>query len=118
MLFLVFGVSVLVRGYAWLPIYLIPLVAAVFIARRATVLDSRGVEVRALLASRRVPWSDVAGLAVDDRGAVAASLNSGAVLRLPYVRASHLPVLSGLTGGRVPAIEDVPKPVSSRPRRR
>ena len=117
-LFLVFGVTVLVRGYAWLPVYLVPLGAAYFIARRATVLDGRGIEVRALLAARRVPWRDVAGLAVDDRGAVSASLVSGAVLRLPYVRVSHLPVLHALTGGRVPAIEDVPKPVSSSPRRR
>lgn len=110
--------SVLVRGYAWLPVYLVPLAAAFFVARRATVLDTRGIEVRAVLASRRVPWSDVAGLVVDARGSVVASLTSGAVLRLPYVRVSHLPMLSGLTGGRVPAIEDVPKPVSSRPRRR
>ncbi len=117
MLFLIFGVSVLVRGYAWLPVYLLPLAAALFIARRATVLDSEGIEVRALLASRRVPWSDVAGLAVDDRGAVAASLTSGSVLHLPFVRANHLPVLSGVTGGHIPAVEDVRKPVST-PRRR
>ena len=116
-LFLVLGVTVLVRGYVWLLVYLVPLGAAFFIARRATVLDSDGIEVRAVLGRRRVPWADVAGLAVDERGAVAASLISGDVLQLPYVRVSHLPVLSGLTGGTIPAIEDVPRPAGT-PRRR
>ena len=103
-LLLALGVTVLVRSAAWLPVYLIPLAAALFVARRSTVIDADAITVRALFGARRMPWAKVRGLLVDDRGNVSAALTDATSVRLAYVRARHLPVLSAVSGNRIPEL--------------
>lgn len=103
-LFLGLGVTVLVRSPAWTPVYLIPLAAAFFVARRSTVVDAEAVTVRALFGTRRMPWTRIRGLLVDERGNISAALTDSTAVRLPYVRARHLPVVAQVSGDRLPAI--------------
>jgi hypothetical protein len=98
-------------------VLLVPILAAVFIARTATVVSAEGLRVRALFGSRDLPWDTVRGLTVDGR-AVYAVVADGAV-RLPCVRIAHLGPMSRLSGGRLPEIPDVePKPAPARSARR
>jgi hypothetical protein len=98
-------------------VLLVPVLAAVFIARTATIVSADGLRVRALFGSRNLPWDVVRGISVSGRG-VYAVLDDGAV-RLPCVRIAHLGPISRLSAGRLPEIEDViPKPAPQRPMRR
>ena len=103
-LFLALGVSVLVSSWWWTLVYLVPLLAAVFVARRATLVDRDRIVVRAILGSVQIPWSGVRGLLIGERGRVSVALDDQTAVRLPYVRVRHLPVLSQVSGNRVPAI--------------
>ena len=84
----------------WL--YALPLLAAARVLRAGADVDAAGVTVRALVGTRRVPWAEVAGLRVGRRGEVALVLTSGRALRLPTVRARHLPLIAVASGGRLP----------------
>ena len=79
----------------WAPYLLvllvIPAVVAMWAWRSGTDADQAGLTVRALLGSRRIPWSDVAGLVTDDKGTVSAQLNSGRAVPLPAVGRADLP---------------------------
>jgi len=90
----------------WWLVYLLPIAAAVFIARTATIVDDAGITVRALLGRRRLPWGDVRGLSVTGRSVYAVA-DDGAV-RLPCVRVSDLAALSGASGGHVPQLAEAP----------
>jgi len=65
-------------------------------------VDAGGLTVRALVGARRVRWADVAGLRVGRRGEVALVLTGGAALRLPTVRARHLPLIAAASQGHLP----------------
>jgi hypothetical protein len=94
----------------------IPVVAAVFIARTSTTVGARGVTVRALFGTRRLSWEQVRGLSVEGRG-VYVVCTDGAV-RLPCVRVSDLAAVSRASGGRLPELaEATPKFAPSRRRR-
>jgi hypothetical protein len=87
----------------WLPwLYAVPLIAAVRVLRAGVDVDGAGMTVRALLGARRVPWERVAGLRVRPRGAVDLVLRGGATLRLPAVRARHLPLIAAASRGHLP----------------
>jgi hypothetical protein len=79
-----------------------PLLAAVRVLRAGVDVDADGVTVRALVGARRVPWSQVAGLRVGGSGEVALVLGSGGALRLPTVRARHLPLIATASQGHLP----------------
>jgi hypothetical protein len=87
-----------------------------FIARTATIVDARGITVRALLGSRHLPWDQVRGLSITG-AAVYAVLADGAV-RLPCVRVAHLAALSRASGGRLPQIAEAMPKYAPQPRRR
>lgn len=96
---------------------LIPILAAVFIARTATFVGPAGLRVRAVFGSRRVAWSDVRGLSVSGRS-VYAVLADGSV-RLPCVRVADLAEVARVSDGRLPEIADpVPKYAPSKRSRR
>jgi hypothetical protein len=83
-------------------VYVIPVAAAVFIARTATIVTAKGVTVRALVGERTLPWADVRGLSVTGRSVYAVTAD-GAV-RLPCVRVSDLAAVSAASGGHLPPL--------------
>src|SRR5438105_13882735 len=80
-----------------LVLLIIPVLAALFIARTATFVDTAGIRTRALFGQRRLGWDEVRGLSVWDR-AVYAVIGDGAV-RLPCVRIVDLAVIARVSGG-------------------
>ncbi|WP_240519314.1 PH domain-containing protein [Amycolatopsis antarctica] len=82
-------------------LYLVPIVAAVYVARVRTTADSDGLRVRTLLGGRALPWSELKGLSLGERGNVRAVTESGEDVALPTVRVRHLPVLSLVSDGRL-----------------
>jgi hypothetical protein len=106
------GAQVSIRTVA----LVIPLLALLFVARTATVVDARGIRVRAVFGSRALRWDEMRGLSVVGNN-VYAVLAEGS-LRLPCVRVNNLAEVSRASGGRLPAIAD-PKPkFAPSPRRR
>jgi hypothetical protein len=105
-------------GWSWrVVLLLIPVLAAVFIARTATFASSDGLRVRAAFGSRRLSWDEVRGLSVSER-AVYAVLDDGSV-RLPCVRTNDLTAIARVSGGRLPELADpVRKYAPGRRRRR
>ena len=88
----------------WLAVlWLVPVAAAAWVLRAGVDVDPGGLTVRALLGSRRLPWTDVAGLRVSHRGRLAAVLRQGGAVRLPVLRPRHLPLVAAASGGRLPA---------------
>jgi hypothetical protein len=95
---------------------LLPALAAVFIRRTATIVDTGGIRVRALFGSRRLPWDELRGLSVTGT-TVYAVLADGSV-RLPCVRVADLAEVSRASGGRLPEIADPTPKFAPRRRRR
>lgn len=92
-------------GWSWrVVLLLIPVLAAVFIARTATFASPDGLRVRATFGSRRLSWDDVRGLSVTGNS-VYAVLDDGA-LRLPCVTKGDLAAISKSSGGRLPEIAE------------
>jgi hypothetical protein len=83
-------------------VYLIPLAAALYVARTATVVDERGVHARALFGSRTIGWDELAGLRLDRSGTVYAVDRAGGQLKLPCVRSTRLDELIAAGAGRIP----------------
>lgn len=87
----------------WLAVlWLLPLLVLAVVLRVGVDVDADGLTVRALLGSRRLPWTEVAGLRIRGRGRLAAVLRAGGAVRLPVLRARHLPLVSAASGGHVP----------------
>ena len=93
---------------AWwgLGVLLIPLAAAAWVLRVGVDIDDEAVTARSLVGSRRVPWSEVLGIRVGDRGALWLVTTGRTEIRLPVLRTRDLPRLASLSGGRI----DVPAP--------
>lgn len=84
-------------------LYLLPLTLAFWVVRTRTVVGSETLTAYRIWGARRIAWSDLVGLRVDDRSRIWAVLPGGDEVRLPAVRARHLPVLAAISGGRLPA---------------
>jgi hypothetical protein len=91
--------AVPVATFRWYltPILLVPLAVLVWGWRAGTDADTNGLSVRALLGSRRLPWSRVNALIPDGRRVIA-RLDGGASVRLPAVTPADLPKLIGASG--------------------
>ena len=116
-LFLLFGVTPMVQRPVFAVVYLVPILAAVFIARVRTVVSSDGLLVRLAFGERRLPWTSVRGLSVGGRSVYAVTTDG--TYRLPCVGLNDLPAIARLSDGRIPSLPD-PKPKyapSSRRRR-
>lgn len=94
--------SVPLASYRWYlaPVALVPLAVGVWAWRAGTDVGPDSLVVRALLGRRRIPWTEVAGLAPAGRR-VHAVLTDGASVPLPAVRPEDLPRLVA-AGGRTP----------------
>jgi hypothetical protein len=72
-------------------LYVIPVLAAFFIARSATIVGTDGIGIRAVFGRRMLRWDDIRGLSVDGRNIYALLLDGGAVIsrasgdRLPEI---------------------------------
>jgi Bacterial PH domain len=103
----VFGLTVCITPVAFgIPglqiLYVLPLTLAIWLVRCRTVVDKQTVVAHRVWGSRRISWSDLAGLRVDDRSRVWAVIRGGHEVGLPAVRARHLPLLAAMSGGRLP----------------
>jgi Bacterial PH domain len=126
-LFLLFGcapIAFTARGFeseraVWGPqtaVLLVPVLAAVLIARTATIVDASGIVVRAAFGRRVLPWSDIGALSL--RGTAVYAVLDGGALRLPCVHVADLAEVSRASGGRLPKIaEPVQKSAPQRRRR-
>lgn len=94
----------------------VPLLAAGFIARTATIVDEHGIRVRAVFGQRVLPWSTVRGLTIQDRSIYA--VIDGGTIRLPCVRVADLAALSRASGGHLPEVAEAPPKYAPMRRRR
>ena len=103
-LFLAICVIPLASAATWTLVFLlVPVLAAAWVLRAGVDVADDGVTVRSLAAARRVPWSEVAGIRVAERGDLWLVTTRGTELRLPVLRARDLPRLAAVSGGRIPA---------------
>jgi hypothetical protein len=88
---------------------LLPLVAVAWVLRVGVDVtgdtdgDASGVTVRSLVGRRHVPWPEVSGLRVGDRGELWLVTVAGTQVRLPVLRVRDLPQLAAASNGRIPA---------------
>jgi hypothetical protein len=102
--FLVVCVLPLAVAASWTLVFLlVPVLAAAYVLRVGVDVDDGGVTVRSVAGSRSVPWDDVAGIRVGERGDLWLVTARGTELRLPVLRARDLPRLAAVSGGRIPA---------------
>ncbi len=103
-LFLLICVLPLSFAAVWTPVFLlVPALAAAYVLRVGVDVGDDGVTVRSLAGSRSVPWNEVAGIRVGERGDLWLVTTRGTELRLPALRARDLPRLAAVSGGRIPA---------------
>jgi Bacterial PH domain len=96
----------LATARAWLLVlFVVPVLALLWILRAGVDVDPAGITVRAVLGRRRFAWEEVAGLRADRRGGLWLVLRTNRRLRLPTARARHLPLLAAASGGRIPALD-------------
>jgi hypothetical protein len=72
-------------------------------------VDGERIVARGTFGKRVVPWSDVKAIKVVPKGWLSAVLTDDSLVRLPAVRAAHLPMLSQVSGGRVADPTAVPE---------
>ena len=102
--FLTLGLLTLVLSNpSWFSVLLvIPIVLSTAVIRYRTTADADSVTARSLTSSRTVSWTDIKGLRFDRSSWAIAELNDGTDLRLPAVTFATLPLLTEVSGGRVP----------------
>ncbi len=103
----VFGLTVCVTPVAFgapglQVLYLVPLGVALWLVRTRTVVDRDTMVAHRVVSSRRITWSELHGLRIDNQSRVWAVLHDGEEVGLPAVRARDLPLLAALSGGRLP----------------
>jgi hypothetical protein len=83
-------------------LYLLPLLAAVFIARTSTRVDATGIRIQAVFGSKRLAWTDLRGISVTGRSVYAVATDGS--LRMPCVRQNDLTAIAEASGGRLPEL--------------
>jgi Bacterial PH domain len=99
---LVCVLPVAATGSWGLLVLLIPLAVAAYVLRAGVDIDDRGITARSAVASRTVPWEELAGIRIGERSSLWLVTTGGTEVALPVVRARDLPQLSELSGGRLP----------------
>lgn len=87
--------SALATARWWLsPLLLVPLLAVVAAFRRGTDVDDAGVTVRAVLVSRRLPWSTISELRAAGARRVVLVRTDGRSIPLPAMRPGDLATMA------------------------
>jgi hypothetical protein len=81
----------------------VPLALAVWVLRVGVDVGDQGITVRSLVGARSVPWTELAGIRVGNRGDLWLVTTADTQVRLPVLRARDLPRLAALSDGRIPA---------------
>lgn len=81
---------------------ILPVLLALWIARVRTVVTEAGITAVGTFRTRRIPWSDIAGLQFSKWGPVHAVLTDDSTVRLPALMFRDLPRLSAASRGRIP----------------
>ena len=102
------AVPLLGASLFYAPVLLVPLAVAIWAWRAGTDVDERGLVVRALLAKRGIPWTQVDALVPEQRR-VHARLANGNVVTLPGVTRDDLPKLVEASGGAIASAESTDK---------
>jgi Bacterial PH domain len=97
---LIGGVPLIGASLYFLPILLIPLAVVIWGWRSGTDADERGLVVRALLAKRGIPWTQIDALVPDQRK-VQAQLANGNYVTLPAVDRTDIPRLVEASGKEI-----------------
>ncbi|MBP2453248.1 hypothetical protein JOF57_003161 [Mycolicibacterium lutetiense] len=102
--FLTLGLLTLVLSNPiWFSVLLvIPIALSTVVIRYRTTADADSVTARSLTSSRTVSWADIKGLRFGRSSWAIADVNDGTELRLPAVTFATLPLLTEVSGGRVP----------------
>ncbi|WP_433683589.1 PH domain-containing protein [Nocardia sp. CA-119907] len=87
-------------GLWWL--LLLPVAAAVWIARTRTTVSEGGLDLRTVFGSRHLDWAQVAGVSIPKRGFVRAHLSDDTDVKLPAVSYDRLRDLIRASNGRIP----------------
>jgi hypothetical protein len=117
--FVAICVTAVVRAPLTALVYLVPALAALYVARTATIVDRTGLTARGLFGHQQVSWAELTGLRVLASGNVYAVAADNSQLRLPCVRGSRLGPLITAAGGRIPdpaggnGVSDPARPTSS-----
>ena len=88
-------------GSWWVLVLLVPAAAAVWVLRIGVDVGDDGLTVRSVLGRRTVPWHQLAGIRVAERGELWLVTTHGTEVRVPGLRARDLPRLAALSGGRI-----------------
>lgn len=89
-----FGTAPLATSRLYLlPLFVIPVAVGVWAWRSGTDVTPTGLRIRALFASRHIPWSHVAALVPDGPRAYAV-VTTGRRIRLPAVSAASLATIA------------------------
>ena len=86
-----------------LVVLLVPVVAAAWVLRVGVDVGDDALTVCSLVGQRRVPWSQLAGIRVGERGDLWLVTTGATEVRLPVLRAHDLPRLAAVSGGRIPS---------------
>jgi hypothetical protein len=87
----------------WTPVFLlVPVLVALWVLRVGVDVGDDGITARSLAGRRLVPWEELAGIRVAERGDLWLVTTRGTEVHLPVLRARDLPRLAALTGGRIP----------------
>jgi hypothetical protein len=87
-------------GLWWL--LLLPVAAAVWIARTRTAVSEDGLDLRTVFGSRHLDWAQIAGVSIPKRGFVRAHLTDDTEVKLPAVSYDRLRDLIRASNGRIP----------------
>jgi Bacterial PH domain len=95
--------ALVLAGPRWCALLLVlPVILSALVIRLRTVADRDTVTARTLLGSETVRWEDIDGLRFAKGSWARAQRKDGTELRLPAVTFSTLPLLTEVSGGRVP----------------
>jgi len=101
---LAFCVLPLATATPWLLVLLaVPATLAAWVFRVGVDVGGPGITVRSLAGARSVPWSELAGIRVGERGDLWLVTTADTQVRLPVLRARDLPRLAALSDGHLPS---------------